>query len=323
MSLTKVNSVCALITFVFLVDFAFVEGCDPVALAHKWAPKIYLNSKEEYWPGDVEVFLEHVQVKGKDCPKTSEIPTGPDSQKCFLTTNGDPNDLIKEEDSYLLGVKPGSHKWQLDPVPAYVNVKPCGNGRMIISYWIFFPFNKGKQMCKLEDGCGTVQTVVGNHVGDFEHLSLEMQGELPVSLFLAVHDGGIFYDYDKGSNTFTLSSQLKNGILKVPDPPQTIQLVGTHPVLYCALGSHAVWSAPGTFSFSRVELDQLVDETDQGREWNTWEALKVFYSKETTPAWWYYEGRWGNQASQCILRLYCLFSAGPRGLSTRSEEYTC
>lgn len=67
-----------------------INHLSTVALAKKWAPKIYLNSNEEFWPGDVEVFLKQVTLQGQGCQAVKGVPIGAQSQKCFLTTNGKP-----------------------------------------------------------------------------------------------------------------------------------------------------------------------------------------------------------------------------------------
>lgn len=49
-----------------------------------------MNSKEQFWSGDADEFLKHVQPKGDGCPANAGIPTGENSKKCFLTTNEAP-----------------------------------------------------------------------------------------------------------------------------------------------------------------------------------------------------------------------------------------
>lgn len=70
------------------------------------------------------------------------------------------------------------------------------------SYWIFFPFNEGKDICFigkvptpfLFNTCLGKKRTLGNHVGDWEHFTLLFNGQpYPEELFASVHDAGVYY----------------------------------------------------------------------------------------------------------------------------------
>lgn len=95
---------------------------------------------------------------------------------------------------------------------------------------------------------------MGNHVGDWEHMSLSFAGKtVPDKLYLAVHDAGVYYQYDVKRRYFKYESKIiRRGVAQVPKFPQIVRAQGGHPVLFSAYGSHGLWGAPGEHDFIRV-----------------------------------------------------------------------
>lgn len=60
-----------------------------------------------------------------------------------------------------------------------------------------------------------------------------------------MHSIGSFYTFDAASNTFKFSSSKTKGVQTVESPPETIQIVNSHPVIFAAEGSHGLWGAAG------------------------------------------------------------------------------
>lgn len=100
---------------------------------------------------------------------------------------------------------------------------------------------------------GNIRTL-GNHVGDWEHMSLSFAGKTtPDKLYLAVHDAGVYYQYDEKRRYFKYESKIiRKGVAQVPKFPQIVRAQGGHPVLFSAYGSHGLWGAPGEHDFIRV-----------------------------------------------------------------------
>lgn len=80
-----------------------------------------------------------------------------------------------------------------------------------VSYWLFFPYNEGKEVCFLGKvpaptifgACLGRRKTMGNHVGDWEHMSISFQGKpVPYELYMAAHDAGVYYRYDASKRIF-------------------------------------------------------------------------------------------------------------------------
>lgn len=132
-------------------------------------------------------------------------------------------DDLNNKSSFVYGNNPSKY-----PVPLYVIIKKCprhlsfrssnantisdniqvlmGNSNSDLhftaSYWMFFPFNEGKDICFigkvptpfLFNTCLGKKRTLGNHIGDWEHFSLLFNGQTyPEELFSSVHDAGVYY----------------------------------------------------------------------------------------------------------------------------------
>ncbi|XP_043269453.1 uncharacterized protein [Venturia canescens] len=213
-----------------------------------------------------------------------------------------------------------------------------------VTYWMFYPFSEGKAVCVLDLGffgswpiprvggvCFGSLKEYGNHVGDWEHMSLYFQGDdYPSSMYVSAHDAGAFYRYEKRSGTFVYERQeTREGIFQKPIFPERVfTSMGKHPVLFSARGSHGLWTAPGKHKF--VRLPRLYDESGFGIAWQTWKRIELLPAEldETSPGWMSFRGKWGNPRSNChpLVKLgfnICEFVDGPTGIPTKKGRFQC
>ncbi|KAG8225474.1 hypothetical protein J437_LFUL004475 [Ladona fulva] len=79
-----------------------------------------------------------------------------------------------------------------------------------VTYWLFFPFSEGKDVCVVETGprllgpwplpllgghCLGKRRRYGSHLGDWEHLSIQFVNGQPHSLYTSAHKLGAYYKF--------------------------------------------------------------------------------------------------------------------------------
>nr|XP_032290299.1 uncharacterized protein LOC6622478 isoform X2 [Drosophila virilis] len=89
-------------------------------LIKQWAPIVWLAPEEKFMPLGVEEFLQHVHPMDKDRSFTPGVPFSEYSTKSHLVTNGEMEDLLKNEQSFIHGRNPNEA-----PVPIYGVVTLC------------------------------------------------------------------------------------------------------------------------------------------------------------------------------------------------------
>ncbi|KAJ8958291.1 hypothetical protein NQ318_017437 [Aromia moschata] len=257
-----------------LVDIT--EGID--RLVKQWSPLIWLSPDEKYMPLGVEEFLSHVHVadeNGKNIRlSNSRLPSGYNSKLFYLVTKETLDSLKSDNTSHSVPVYAivthcssykSFHTSDKNNLKSDINAiynKRENNFYFYVSYWTFFPYNEGKEICflgrvpapKIFSRCFGRLKTMGNHVGDWEHMSLSFAGNaFPDKLFLAVHDAGVYYQYDEKRRYFKFESKvIRKGVVQVPKFPQIVRSQGGHPVLFSAYGSHGLWASPGEHDFIRV-----------------------------------------------------------------------
>ncbi|XP_054257685.1 uncharacterized protein LOC128982752 [Macrosteles quadrilineatus] len=305
----------------------------------QWAPKIWFDPQEKFFPLNVDSFLKEITPEEKNGQKYSDdsyskLPTGPNSKNYYLITKQNRDTLLKDNKSYLHGVNPTTEE-----VSIYAHVHTCDTNydNFIITYWFFYPFNEGKEICtvgnqtpipvpQIFNRCLGKLRFYGTHVGDWERVSLIIKNGRPTLLFLSVHESGVYYIYDETRESFKLFEAMSEGLGQPSSPPETVQLDDHgHPILFSAKGSHALWAGVGQHQYTKLRLRELSDTVDYGTAWETWHSVQVFYSDETTPEWFNYQGRWGNPGSNCLGlgNFLCEASDGPPGLVTRQPDFSC
>ncbi|VVC43291.1 Vacuolar protein sorting-associated protein 62 [Cinara cedri] len=314
-------------------------------MVRRWAPLIWLAPDEQFLPGSVSDFLNHVTPRP---PRTSQdpqqlllqskVPMGPESQTWFLVTKSEIGQLLENSTSVLYGQNPNATQ-----VPVYAYVTECGRKKFHVSYWLFFPFSQGKPICTLDMGvlgplplpvinnrCFGTLKEFGSHVGDWEHMSLMFNGhDEPDEMYVSVHDAGAFYRFDGNRRKFVFDRQeVRKGFLQKPKFPEVVHLTneGNHPVLFAAKGSHGLWTAPGKHKY--VRIPRLYDDSGYGMPWKTWTWVEVLKSSKKLPGWMQYYGKWGNPHSKChplskVGLQICQFTDGPTGIPMKPHDFQC
>lgn len=115
------------------------------------------------------------------------------------------------------------------------------------AFWFYFySYNLGPSPLNIR---------FGNHVGDWEHSLIRFQNGVPKAIFCSAHSGGLAYSYDaveKGGEN------------------------GRRPVLYSAVGSHAMYATPGRHPYI-LPFGILADRTDRGPLWDPALNYKAFW----------------------------------------------
>lgn len=237
-------------------------------------------------------------------------------------------------------------KFTTNDIENTVNPTQHGIPNFHVTYWMFYPYSQGKTMCTLNLGpfgrmpiplifgnCIGSRKDFGSHVGDWEHMSLFFTGSSePSAMYVSAHDAGAYYSYNRLTGTFEFRSQeTRKGILQRPNFPKTVTTSFKHPVLFAALGSHGLWTAPGKHRFVRVP--RLYDVNGFGTPWYTWKDVDITYEnlrsqRSLAPNWFHFKGKWGNPKSKChpLRRIglnLCEYTDGPTGIPLKPAHFHC
>ncbi|XP_076240651.1 uncharacterized protein LOC143183109 [Calliopsis andreniformis] len=277
---------------------------------------------------------EKLRRKGSDAPPRSAFQA--DDFGSMILTNDLPGKGWKNDPGKATAEKTGD----------FEKKKKKGNRKLHfhVTYWMFYPFSEGKAVCVLDLGffgswpiptvggmCLGMLKEYGNHVGDWEHMSLYFKDDNhPLAMYVSAHDAGAFYRYDLRSGTFVYESQeTRKGIFQKPIFPERVFTAGgSHPILFSARGSHGLWTAPGKHKF--VRLPRLYDESGFGTAWPTWKKMEMLLKEDNSimPSWMTFRGKWGNPKSNChpLARLgfnICEFVDGPTGIPMKKSSFRC
>ncbi|HEX4694895.1 Vps62-related protein [Sphingomonas sp.] len=198
---------------------AIISDEQKLAAMRTCAPLIWAAEGEEYFACSTEwsfQFLTRVTREGQYWLYTKQDLSSP------------------SDDSLPL------FKGNLAEAPVYAFWVEKAGGNYDICYFTYYGYNRGKEV---------VDTIWGNHVGDWEHLTVRLDSQLnPISVYMSQHSGG---------ETISWADVEKSG---------------THPVAYAAWGSHALYSSGGDHVYSSV----LVDKCGKGTQWNTWDRVETY-----------------------------------------------
>ncbi|EGP86512.1 uncharacterized protein MYCGRDRAFT_22198, partial [Zymoseptoria tritici IPO323] len=170
-----------------------------------------------------------------------------------------------------------SHKPQpggKSSAPAILIVVPKPDG-VVDAFWFFFySFNLGQTVLNIR---------FGNHVGDWEHTTVRFVNGKPTQIFLSEHNFGQALTYSAVENR------------------------AKRPVVYSALGSHAMYATPGLHPYI-LPFGLLHDETDRGPLWDPVQNFQAYtYNpltrtvrsstlNPTSPTQWFdFAGHWGDK----------------------------
>jgi len=227
-------------------------------------------------------------------------PTGPSVAKPFLpsfksqpriTGSSRRRRNRGHEDTSGLSSQPG-----YSPAPATLILVDKGHDIVDAFWFYFYSYNLGTTVLNMR---------FGNHVGDWEHSLIRFYKGVPKAVFFSAHSGGNGYHFkavEKGSGPG------REG----------------RPVLYSALGSHAMYATPGLHPYV-LPFGLLADVTDKGPLWDpSLNYRAYFYNTSIThdvdakaisdpstfmadrfqPAaqnpdaptsWFWYNGHWGDK----------------------------
>ncbi|KAJ6440312.1 vacuolar protein sorting-associated protein [Purpureocillium lavendulum] len=357
----------------------------------KYAPLVHLYSGEQFWPSDIREHIQHmnVTVNGEllDSNNTwtlnnlsrlnenrgfvvlhslDDVETRPDWLHSHVNRpgpypdspdGGDEHPVLDDEDQPVyrkertswfdvdkqhplhriadprpetrrLGARserprilPRGHKPDADgysKAPAVLVLVDKGSG-VVDAFWFFFySYNLGQTVLGIR---------FGNHIGDWEHCMIRFENGEPRGIFFSEHEGGQAYAWD------------------------AIEKRGVRPVIYSAVGSHAMYPLPGEHPYV-LPFRMLKDVTDKGPLWdpalnnyayhydytkeNRWDTRdpwddkvsRVGKAESLVPAasnpdaptsWFHYRGRWGDEVyTLADIRQWRLFGqyhyvTGPSG----------
>ncbi|MCA9653829.1 MAG: Vps62-related protein [Myxococcales bacterium] len=222
-----------------------------------YAPRIWLTADEQYWPSSVEwAFPEQERFAWEE-------------GRFWLRTL-DPLDAPSSTLPFFAG--------DLATAPVYAYWADKGDGVVDLVYFVYYPYNRGKS---------AADTIWGNHVGDWEHITVRLLEQpdgshAPSQVYLSAHGFGGAYRWGSGE-------------IEIHD--------GTHPVVYAAWGSHGFWSDAGEHVYMSIGetvlgvcvtlvCTDLSDRTQAGVAWDTWQSVygMDFFAQEglgdaTWPVW--------------------------------------
>ncbi len=124
--------------------------------------------------------------------------------------------------------------------PATLIIVDKGSG-IVDAFWMFFySYNLGQTVAHIR---------FGNHVGDWEHCMMRFENGVPRGMFLSEHSGGKAYAW------------------QAMEKRQTKKGKPLRPVIYSAVGSHAMYATPGNHPYV-LPFGTLKDVTDRGPLWD-------------------------------------------------------
>ena len=90
----------------------------------------------------------------------------------------------------------------LSVVPIYTLWRQFRQGKNQVRdfvYWTFYPYNRGKNVCIGAAGSGRCFggcTVMGNHVADWEHVTVRLVNNRPSKMYIGAHNFGGIYTWN-------------------------------------------------------------------------------------------------------------------------------
>ncbi|XP_013410003.1 putative vacuolar protein sorting-associated protein TDA6 [Lingula anatina] len=297
---------------------------DIVAAAKLWAPVVRLAVGEEWKPSSVDYFLQHVNLRGGSPTSVtpSTLPTC--NSNCYLETKTHLSCPSCREPVVFKGQDPAS-------APAYAIYEDKGNV-VEITYWFFFPYNRGKRacvglyfdnvcpcvkawghcLCPRLNGCAGGYSTFGNHVGDWEHVKIKFNNNKIYSIYLSIHDSEITNQY--GGEFLWNGNEFRRGNRAVYTTDCT------HAQVYAAKGSHGIWPNTGEHVYKKLfNGDKLKDHCSAGTAWhiaNNLKIVKMAAKGQFTGEFNFlnFKGRWGNRERNCPKIIgQCVLENGPGG----------
>eukprot|EP00092_Neocalanus_flemingeri_P017694 GFUD01019140.1.p1 GENE.GFUD01019140.1~~GFUD01019140.1.p1 ORF type:complete len:354 (+),score=85.06 GFUD01019140.1:245-1306(+) len=304
-----------LLAICFLAKYAESISDETRLLVTKWAPRVWLHPEEPFYPSTVDFYLENMQVRNGEEGVEQPSPLAPDTLATGEETAGWHLNTVKDMECVNCFEDFFSGQPQ-DQVPSYTFVTEHKDScnTVDVTYTLFYPFNYGKDVCLgIESGSSCVGSwrTFGNHVGDWEHVSLRLQGGQPTKIYVGVHSFGAWYDWVPAEEKFVFvegepmfqktfrEGKFINEIKLDVEYPQELLLEEGHPAVFSANGSHGVWAEEGKHTYLHILTVHLDDWCSRGQAWDTWNYLEIYETGEWdsfsgNETWVDFRGDWGN-----------------------------
>jgi len=204
--------------------------------------------------------------------------------------------------------------------PAVLVMVDKGSGILDAFWFFFYSYNLGQTVLGVR---------YGNHIGDWEHCMVRFESGIPRAMFLSEHEGGQAYAWE--------------ALEKRRVPGRDGRPSNDRPVIYSAVGSHAMYALPGVHPYV-LPFRMLKDVTDEGPLWDPASNQYAYFfdylldreegqSGEKKPtslapaasnpdaatSWFHFAGSWGDKLLELgDKRQWRLFGqyhyvTGPRG----------
>lgn len=180
--------------------------------------------------------------------------------------------LSSQDDQTPLPQPPGTPGHKPDAsgyskAPAVLVLVDKGSGILDAFWFFFYSYNLGQTVLAMR---------FGNHVGDWEHCMVRFEHGVPRAMFLSEHEGGQAYAWaalEKKRMNATSSDGVAGGTQEVVE----------RPVIYSAVGSHAMYAFPGPHPYV-LPFQMLKDDTDRGPLWDpSLNNYAYFYDYKDSP----------------------------------------
>ncbi|RPD82313.1 hypothetical protein L226DRAFT_475715 [Lentinus tigrinus ALCF2SS1-7] len=272
------------------------------------APLAHLYSKEQWWPSDISVHVQHVVPEvnfASVAPSVTLQNISSLGSDVFLTSKDD----VTDQPDWITSVvgKPDADGLSSAPVTIVLVNKP--GGILDAFFFYFYSYDHGGKVLGIE---------FGDHVGDWEHTMVRFTNGAPTAFYLSAHSGGSAYTFAATEKT--------NG----------------RPTAYIGVGTHANYASSGQHCHD-LPGDLLCDQTDAGPIWDPALNYRAFWFDNSTQtftvaggggaaaneirsegaSWLSFQGKWGDEQydflehGQYCLELgsleECRFSSGPTG----------
>ncbi|KAF2876988.1 hypothetical protein BDV95DRAFT_589636 [Massariosphaeria phaeospora] len=247
------------------------------------APLVWLHSAEQYFPTDLQVFLDNTKPRVNFNEVAGPSPLDLNSLNrlggdVFLTCKDDPT----TSPAWIKGTKPNAEGKTEGATTGAVIVNDKGNGNVDVFYFTFYANNWGGIVA------GIKSLNFGNHVGDWEHTMIRFANGLPTHMWYSQHANGQAFRYD-------VTRKHNSGL---------------RPLAFSSNGSHANYAIPGTHDHLIPNFNLpggvLEDHTNEGFLWDPLPNSLFYrfdapankftaYDGKAPLAWLDFGGRWGDQ----------------------------
>lgn len=184
---------------------------------------------------------------------------------------------VSEGPKWLDGVVPDTSGKTNDATSAAIIVNDHGGGFVDAFYMYFYAYNQGNTVLFHE---------LGDHIGDWEHNMIRFKDGVPQVIWYSQHGNGEAYVY------------------------KAVEKEGIRPISYAAMGSHAMYSTPGTHDHTIPNLNLprglIQDYTSKGTLWDPLKNTYAYTYNANTFAFhsadgksplgmMYFRGQWGDE----------------------------